>query len=428
MTEQLKAVRGMNDILPKQIIIWQYLEKKIRQVLDCYRYEEIRIPIVENSMVFHRGVGAGTDIVEKEMYVFEDKGGDRLTLRPEATAGCVRAGIEHGLLFNQVQRLWTMGPMFRRERPQKGRYRQFHQVSVETFGMSGPNIETELICMAARLWKQIGLSGHIALQINYLGTSEERAKFRDVFTDYLQAYTSELDADSQRRLITNPLRILDSKDEKTRNILMDAPVLFDFLGQQSRDHFDKLQDILQSVEVTFTINPRLVRGLDYYNQTVFEWVTDSLGAQSTVCAGGRYDGLVGLLGGHETSAVGFAMGLERLVLMLEVLVFNSADCDILASNSVDCVFAAESSGDSVMVTAIENIRENLSTMRVKLDCAGGNLKKQLKRADKIGARFVVSSAKEESESGWLVVQSLRDNTLQRVRGSELVNYMKQLCD
>ena len=424
----LKAVRGMNDILPTQIIIWQYLENKIRQVLDRYSYEEIRIPIVENSMVFHRGVGAGTDIVEKEMYVFEDKGGDRLTLRPEATAGCVRAGIEHGLLFNQVQRLWTMGPMFRRERPQKGRYRQFHQVSVETFGMSGPNIEAELICMVARLWKQIGLSPHIALQINFLGTSEERGKFRDVFTDYLQVYASELDADSQRRLITNPLRILDSKDEKTRNILMDAPVLYNFLGKQSRDHFDKLQQILQSVEVTFTINPRLVRGLDYYNQTVFEWVTDSLGAQGTVCAGGRYDGLVDLLGGHKTPAVGFAIGLERLVLMLEVLVFNSTDSEILANNSVYCVFAAESSGDSIMLTAIENIRENLSTMKVKLDCAGGNLKKQLKRADKIGARFVVYSAKEESESGWLVVQSLRDNTFQKVHGSELVSYMKQLCD
>src|SRR5690606_9991173 len=309
----------MNDILPAQTPVWQYIESVVRSTLRAYGYDEIRMPIVEQTDLFKRSIGEVTDIVEKEMYTFEDRNGDSLTLRPEGTAGCVRAAEEHGLLFNQTQKLWYAGPMFRHERPQKGRYRQFHQIGVECFGMPGPDIDAELIIMTARLWKRLGLLSHLELQINTLGNSEDRKRYKADLVAYLQERLDRLDEDSRRRLNTNPLRVLDSKDPGTQALLENAPSLLDYLDEDSRRHFERLLGLLDGAGVAYRVNPRLVRGLDYYGKTVFEWVTTNLGAQGTVCAGGRYDGLVEQLGGKSTPGVGFAMGMERLVLLLETL-------------------------------------------------------------------------------------------------------------
>lgn len=319
MSKQIQAIRGMNDILPEHSRRWQYLEGVIRQVVASYGYEEIRMPVVEQTDLFKRSIGEVTDIVEKEMYTFEDRNGDSLTLRPEGTASCVRAGNEHGLLYNQQQRLWYMGPMFRHERPQKGRYRQFHQVGVEVFGLQGPDIDAELIVMTARLWRQLGLSEHLTLELNSLASNAARAEYKSALTEYLRGHYDVLDEDSQRRLESNPLRILDSKNPAMAEMLSQAPKLSEYWDDESREHFTGLCARLDAAGIEYRHNERLVRGLDYYNRTVFEWVTDSLGAQGTVCAGGRYDGLVEQLGGKGTPAVGFAMGLERLVLMLEQL-------------------------------------------------------------------------------------------------------------
>ncbi|WP_421864718.1 histidine--tRNA ligase [Motiliproteus sp.] len=316
---KIQAIRGMNDILPDQTPVWRYLESTVEQVLGQYAYSEIRLPIVEKTELFKRSIGEVTDIVEKEMYTFNDRNDESLTLRPEGTAGCVRAGEENGLLFNQVQRLWYRGPMFRYEKPQKGRYRQFHQIGVETFGMASADIDAEVILMSAQLWKRLGLLDHVTLQINSLGSNEARAVYRESLVSYLNEHFDQLDDDSKRRIKSNPLRVLDSKDPETQEILKKAPSLEDYLDTDSKQHFEQLCSYLKAAGVSFEINPRLVRGLDYYCKTVFEWVTDSLGAQGTVCAGGRYDGLVKQLGGRPTPAVGFAMGVERLVLLLETV-------------------------------------------------------------------------------------------------------------
>ncbi len=420
MAKQLQAIRGMNDILPEQTPTWRYLEDKVRALLTAYCYREIRTPAVESSAVFSRGIGAGTDIVEKEMYTFQDRNGDSLSLRPEATAGCVRAGIEHGLLFNQVQRLWTMGPMFRHERPQKGRYRQFHQVSVEAFGMKGPDIDAELILLTARLWKELGLASHVTLELNTLGTLEARQKYRTDLVAYLSRFEAELDEDSRRRLTINPLRILDSKDENTRKIVADAPVLQDYLDEESKEHFDGLCQRLQDAGINYKVNPRLVRGLDYYSRTVFEWVTDSLGAQGTVCAGGRYDALVELLGGKATPAVGFAMGLERLVLMLESLDLVPAP----VSQSVDVALVSMGAGEKLM-PLVEQIRDSWPELRMLVDCSGGGFKGQMKRADRSGAHYALIIGHDELDAGVITVKSLRDDTPQsQVAVAELVDYLK----
>ncbi|MGB1270846.1 MAG: histidine--tRNA ligase [Endozoicomonas sp.] len=423
MAKQLQAIRGMNDILPEQTPVWQYLESEVRSVLTTYGYQEIRVPIVEGSALFSRGIGAGTDIVEKEMYTFEDRNGDRLSLRPEATAGVVRSGIQQGLLYNQVQRLWTSGPMFRYERPQKGRYRQFHQISVEAYGMKGPDIDAEMILMTARLWRQLGLTEHATLELNSLGTLEARQRYREALVGYLKGYANQLDEDSQRRLEINPLRILDSKDRSTQKIVVDAPVLFDYLDDESKAHFEQLKQILDQAGIVYTVNPRLVRGLDYYGRTVFEWVTDSLGAQGTVCAGGRYDALVDMLGGKPTPAVGFAMGIERLVLMLETV--NRVPDHV--NNDVDIVVVAVGNRVSHQVLpVVESLRDELSSLKLVVNCGGGGFKSQMKRADRSGAAFALIIGEDELASGTATVKSLRtDEPQQQLELSVVANYLQE---
>lgn len=401
MSKRIEAIRGMNDRLPQESAIWQYLEQQVRQVLSQYSYGEIRLPIVEYTDLFKRSIGEVTDIVEKEMYTFEDRNGESLTLRPEGTAGCVRAGEEHGLLYNQVQRFWYMGPMFRYEKPQKGRYRQFHQIGVETFGMAGPDIDAEVIIISARLWQNLGLSRNVTLQINSLGSNEARAEFRTALVAFLTQNKDQLDTDSQRRLQSNPLRVLDSKDPGTQALLKNAPSLHDFLDDESRQHFDQLKTALQAAGVAFEVNPNLVRGLDYYCKTVFEWVTDALGAQGTVCAGGRYDGLVEQLGGKATPAVGFAMGLERLVLLLEACnqvqdISHQPDVYIVSEDSVQGLLLAES------------VRNQLPQLRVQCHCGGGKFKKQLKKANDSGAQYAFLLGQSEIESQQVTIKFLRE--------------------
>ena len=407
---KIQAIRGMNDILPEQTPVWQFVEGKVRKVLAQYGYQEIRMPIVEQTDLFKRSIGEVTDIVEKEMYTFADRNGDSLTLRPEGTAGCVRAAEEHGLLFNQTRRLWYTGPMFRHERPQKGRYRQFHQIGVECFGMAGPDIDAELLILTARLWRELGLVKHTRLEINSIGTSEARKVFRQALVEYLSQYKADLDADSQRRLETNPLRILDSKDPATRSILENAPSLDQYLDDDSRAHFDRLRELLDAAGIDYTINPALVRGLDYYGKTVFEWITDSLGAQGTVCAGGRYDGLVEQLGGKPTRAVGFAMGLERLILLLDTLdlipehVNNNADVYVTAM------------GDGALASALalaEELRAELPNAVVVSHCGGGSFKSQMKKADKSGARYAIILGENEVANGRVGLKPLRSDELQQ---------------
>ncbi|KEF32573.1 Histidyl-tRNA synthetase [Marinobacter nitratireducens] len=411
----------MNDILPEQTPVWQYLESTVRGVLAQYGYQEIRMPIVEQTDLFKRSIGEVTDIVEKEMYTFEDRNGDSLTLRPEGTAGCVRAAEEHGLLFNQTRRLWYTGPMFRHERPQKGRYRQFHQIGVECFGIDGPDIDAELLILTSRLWKALGLVEHTRLEINSIGTSEARKVYRQALVEYLGAFKDDLDADSKRRLETNPLRILDSKDQGTRKILENAPSLDDYLDDESKEHFDQLKALLDAAGVDYTVNPALVRGLDYYGKTVFEWITDSLGAQGTVCAGGRYDGLVQQLGGKPTKAVGFAMGVERLILLLETLdlipgsVNNDADIYVTAM------------GDKAVASAMalaENLRSELPGRVIVTHCGGGSFKSQMKKADRSGARYAVILGENEIEQGTAGVKPLRaDEAQQEVAQADLASVL-----
>ncbi|MDO6468840.1 histidine--tRNA ligase [Neptunomonas phycophila] len=381
---KVKAIRGMNDILPSSTPIWQYLERQVSTVLSSYGYNEIRMPIVEQTELFKRSIGEVTDIVEKEMYTFNDRNDESLTLRPEGTAGCVRAGEEHGLLFNQTQRFWYQGPMFRYEKPQKGRYRQFHQIGVETFGMASAEIDAELIVLSARLWKKLGILDAVTLQLNSLGSTESRQVYKADLTAFLEARFDQLDEDSQRRLATNPLRILDSKDTNTQNLLADAPVLSDYLDEDSKSHFAHLTELLDASGIRYEVNPRLVRGLDYYCKTVFEWVTDKLGAQGTVCAGGRYDGLVKQLGGKPTPAVGFAMGVERLILLLETL--NAIPEE--ERSSFDLYLAADDKSAQQAVFALaETLRDELPSLRIRCHFAG--LKNINNKARQSGAALIV---------------------------------------
>ena len=421
----IKAIRGMNDLLPQQSVVWQYLEAEIRAVVNGYGYQEIRMPIVEYTDLFKRSIGEVTDIVEKEMYTFGDRNDESLTLRPEGTAGCVRAGSQHGLFYNQVQRLWYAGPMFRYERPQKGRYRQFHQVGVEVFGLDGPDIDAELLLMTARLWRNLGLDKAVTLQLNTLGDIESRNRFKAALVEYLTQHKDRLDEDSQRRLDANPLRILDSKSSQTQELLNDAPKLIDYLDDESREHFEQLKNLLDNAGIAYEINPRLVRGLDYYGKTVFEWVTDQLGAQGTVCAGGRYDGLVEQLGGRSTPAVGFAMGVERLVLLLETCevipdsVSNDADIYLMMPVEVE---GAQTKGFKIA----ETLREAFPSLRVITHCGGGNFKRQLKRAVDSQAEFALILGSEELETGQVSVKALKNQQpQQRLTKIELVDFMRQ---
>ena len=413
---KIKAVRGMQDILPAQRKMQRRVEDTARRVVAAYGYEEIGLPQLEQTDLFKRSVGENTDIVSKEMYTFEDRNGDSLTIRPEGTAGCVRFAEENGLLFNQVQRFWYAGAMFRHERPQKGRYRQFDQIGLECFGMEGPDIDAELVLVGTRLWKELGLIDQITLELNSIGNPEGRMEFENDLVAYLNKYRSDLDEDSQRRLDTNPLRILDSKVEKTQELLNDAPELSSYWDDESRSHFDNLRSILDDHGVNYVVNPRIVRGLDYYNRTVFEWVTDSLGSQGAVCAGGRYDGLVGHLGGRPTPAVGFAMGIDRLSLMLAEIEEAGNDIDVY-------VVSQGEAARRQALTLAENLRDGMPNRAVLVHCGTGKFKAQLKKADASGAELAVILGESEVESGTVGVKSLRSSGDQvSMEQSELVSY------
>ncbi len=419
MSKHIQAIRGMNDILPEETPAWRYLEEVVRQLVDSYGYREIRMPIVEKTDLFKRSIGEVTDIVEKEMYTFEDRNGDMLTLRPEGTAGCVRAAIQNGLLHNQTQRLWYRGPMFRHERPQKGRYRQFHQIGVEVFGMEGPDVDAEHIIMTARLWKMLGLQDDVTLQLNSLGSSASRAAYRGILVEYLWHHVESLDEDSKRRLDTNPLRILDSKNPQLREIIDGAPKLNEHLDEESQAHFEQLCALLDAVGITYQINPCLVRGLDYYGKTVFEWVTDKLGAQGTVCAGGRFDGLVEQLGGKSVPAVGFAMGVERLVSLLEL---EKAPLHHYQPHAY-MVLVGEAAQREGLVLA-EQLRDAVPPLRLEVHCGGGSFKSQFKKADKSGARLALILGDEEVEQGRLGIKFLREQREQQsLAHGEVIDFL-----
>lgn len=415
----IRAIRGMNDILPEDSYLWQYLEREIAGLLDSYGYREIRLPIVEQTSLFSRAIGEVTDIVEREMYTFEDRSGDSLTLRPEGTAGCVRAYNQHGLAGAQ-QKLWYAGPMFRYERPQKGRQRQFHQVGVEVFGTDTPDVEAELIVLCARLWRRLRLDSAIVLELNSLGSNEARGVYRQALVEYLQSRRDELDEDSQRRLETNPLRILDSKSAQTRSVLEGAPVLQEFLDPESAEHFEELKGLLDAAGVEYRVNPRLVRGLDYYNRTVFEWVTDTLGSQGAVCAGGRYDGLVEQLGGKPAPAAGFAMGLERLVLMLQAL-----DAAPEPSPQADVYLVAVGDGASAAAfTLAEALRDAGVDRRVQVHIGGGSFKSQMKKADRSGAQVALVLGEQELADGTVGFKPLRGGEQRTVSRAALAGELQ----
>ncbi|SHM10328.1 histidine--tRNA ligase [Vreelandella subglaciescola] len=403
--KKIQAIRGMNDLLPGDSPRWQFFEAKVRQLMARYGFAEIRMPIVEQTALFARSIGEVTDIVEKEMYTFDDRNGDSLTLRPEGTAGCVRAAMQHGLLYNQTQRLWYQGPMFRHERPQKGRYRQFHQVGVETYGFDGPDIDAEVILLSARLWQELGLTDHVTLELNSLGSSDARAAYRETLVAYFERHIEVLDDDSKRRLTSNPLRILDSKNPAMVDVLGGAPQLIDHLDDESREHFERLKVMLDAAGIDYVINPRLVRGLDYYSRTVFEWTTDALGSQGTVCAGGRYDGLVEQLGGKPTPAVGFAMGIERLILLLDTL--DLVPDEALFGCDVYLVPMDDASSPAALTLA-EQLREALPELRLTLHCGGGSFKSRMKKADKSGATLALLLGENERREQAVTLKFLRD--------------------
>ncbi|MBF0220120.1 MAG: histidine--tRNA ligase [Gammaproteobacteria bacterium] len=424
MSQKIQAIRGMNDILPEQSHHWQRIEEAVATLAAAYGYCEIRTPIVEKTELFKRSIGEVTDIVEKEMYTFNDRNGDSLTLRPEGTAGCVRAVLEAGLVHNQSQRLWYRGPMFRHERPQQGRYRQFYQIGMEAFNFAGPDIDAELIMLTARLWQQLGLTDQVTLQLNSLGSSAARAAYREALVAFYNQHQSHLDADSQRRLGSNPLRILDSKNPDMVALNRLAPAFSDYLDVASRDHFQQLCEMLERVGIAYEVNPLLVRGLDYYSKTVFEWVTNALGAQGTVCAGGRYDGLLTQLGGRETPAVGFAMGIERLVLLL------SQQPEVVAANTPHAYLVVM--GDAAQqqgVVLAEQLRQQLPQLRLVTHCGGGSLKSQFKQADRSGAAVALILAAEELASGQVSLKPLR-GTGEQVMLTEavLLAKLQNLCE
>ena len=401
MAEQIQPVRGMNDVLPTEIGAWQFLEATVRELFSSYGYEEIRVPIVEQTALFKRAIGEFTDVVEKEMYTFTDQGGDSLTLRPEATAGVMRAAISNGMLRGARHKLWCVGPMFRHERPQKGRYRQFYQVDLEALGFAGPDVDAEIIALTARLWRKLGIE-RVELQINSLGTPEARRLYREKLTEYFRGYETSLDSDSKRRLEGNPLRILDSKNPEMQAVIAGAPLLPDHLDPESKDHFDSLCGMLRDVGVPYRVNPRLVRGLDYYTRTVFEWITDALGAQDAVCSGGRYDGLIAQLGGESTPGVGFAMGVERAV---ELIVQAQRTPPPPAADVYVVVNGAQAAKAGVGL--IERLREELPNRRFELNLGGGNFKAQFRRADRSGAVLALIVGDDELARGVVAMKPLR---------------------
>ena len=417
MAESIRSVRGMNDILPDATPYWQSVEATLNSVLSSYGYQEIRFPIVEKTALFSRSIGEVTDIVEKEMYSFEDRNGDGLTLRPEGTAGCVRAAMQNGLI-HQTQRLWYMGPMFRHERPQKGRYRQFHQIGVEAYGFNGPDIDAEMILMTARLWKQLGLTG-VTLQINSLGSTEARLAYRDVLIAYFEAHQAQLDEDSQRRLHTNPLRILDSKNPEMQKLNEGAPKLLEHLDEVSAQEFKALCERLDQAGIAYEVNSRLVRGLDYYCKTVFEWVTDQLGSQGTVCAGGRYDGLVSQLGGKGATAIGFAIGIERLIALLEA---TNALPEIKGMDAY-IVAVGEAAAKQAPILA-EQLRDQIPDFKLITHCGGGSFKSQFKQADRSGARWTLILGEDEISQQVVGVKTMATGQQETVAWDALANYLQ----
>jgi histidyl-tRNA synthetase len=413
MDRKLQAVRGMNDLLADELPWWQRVEAAARELFADYGYREMRVPLVERAELFSRSIGEHTDIVEKEMYSFDDRGGDRLSLRPEATAGVVRAAIEHGLLHNQRQRLWTAGAMFRHERPQQGRYRQFHQIDCEALGYPGPDIDAEVVQISARLWRKLGLQG-VRLSVNSLGTPESRRRYRALLTDYLAARRDALDRDSLRRLEANPLRILDSKNPAMRDVVEGAPRLLDHLDDESRRHFDRFLELLEACGIEAEVDPRLVRGLDYYTRTVFEWRTSALGAQDAVCSGGRYDGLVEQLGGEPTPAVGWALGIERLIALMR----SAGIAADPTQPAVYLVMAGERAEAQGLALA-ERLRDALPGRGVVANMEGGSFKAQLKRADRSGAAVALIVGDDEAERGVATVKWLRTGDQEQWTWDEL---------
>ena len=400
MTEKIQAIRGMNDLLPSESFVWTWLEAKIRAVFGQYGYQEIRFPIVETTSLFVRSLGEVTDIVEKEMYTFVDNlNGESLTLRPEGTASTIRAALEHNLLYDGPKRLWYSGPMFRHEKPQRGRYRQFHQFGLEALGFPGPDVESEQIILTARLWRELGLRD-VELQLNTLGNSEARAKHRANLIEYLSAHVDKFGEEEKRRLQSNPLRILDSKNTALKSVIADAPTLLDYIDAESREHFEQLQTLLRAANIAYTINPRLVRGLDYYNRTVFEWVTTKLGSQGTICAGGRYDGLIEQLGGKPTPGCGFAMGVERLIEMMK-------ECGTIVESRVPDAYVVHQGEGALQAAfgAAETARD--AGLEIVFHAGGGNFKAQLKRADASAARYAIILGEDEVTSGKLSLKPLR---------------------
>ena len=420
MAKNIQAIRGMNDCSPTESPLWQWIEGQVRQILSSYGYSEVRMPIVESTPLFARAIGEVTDVVSKEMYTFWDND-EQLTLRPEGTAGCVRAAIEHGWIYNNEQRLWYMGPMFRHERPQKGRYRQFHQAGVEVFGIATPEIDAELIILTARLWKALGIDQHVSLQLNSIGSLEARANYRSALVAFLENHQDLMSEEEKERLVKNPLRILDTKNQALQDVLDGAPKLLDYLDDESREHFAQLCGLLDAVGIQYEINPKLVRGLDYYNKTVFEWVTSALGAQGTVCGGGRYDGLVEQLGGHATSGVGFAMGLERLVLLVQ-----EVNKSIPVKSAVDIYVVYQGEGSTLAAFQLaEKLRSELPHLSTMLHCSGGNFKKQFKRADKSGATLALVLGESEVQNNQVVVKHLLGAAEQQtIDVSNLIEHVK----
>ena len=414
MAKTIQAIRGMNDCSPTESPLWQWIEAQVRQVLNNYGYSEVRMPVVESTPLFARAIGEVTDVVSKEMYTFWDND-EQLTLRPEGTAGCVRAAIEHGWIYNNEQRLWYMGPMFRHERPQKGRYRQFHQAGVEVFGIANPEIDAELIMLTYRLWKALGIDQHVTLQLNSIGSLEARANYRSALVGFLENHQDLMSDEEKDRLVKNPLRILDTKNPELQKVLDNAPKLLDYLDDESREHFEQLCSLLDAVGIQYEINPKLVRGLDYYNKTVFEWVTSALGAQGTVCGGGRYDGLVEQLGGHATPSIGFAMGLERLVLLVQ-----EVNPNVPVKSAVDIYVVYQGEGTTLAAFELaEKVRSKLPHLNTMLHCSGGNFKKQFKRADKSGATLALVIGESEVQNKQVVVKHLQGGAEQQTL--DLVN-------
>lgn len=423
MGENIQSIRGMNDILPDEIAYWQHIEAVFRNTAERYGYRELRMPIVEPTALFKRTLGDTTDIVEKEMYTFTDRNGDSLTLRPEGTASCVRAGIQNGLFYNQTQRLWYMGPMFRHERPQKGRYRQFYQFGIEAAGFAHPSVDVEVIAFSAAIWQQLGLSDKIHLQINSLGTPASRLAYRDQLVAYFSEHQDALDEDSKRRLVQNPMRILDSKNPELATLIANAPRLDSTWDDATREHFATVRELLDQLQISYQVNPCLVRGLDYYTHTVFEWVSGDLGAQSAVCAGGRYDGLIEQLGGGSVPAVGFALGLERLV---ELLAANTKQENIVQLPDVFVVTVGEEAVKQGVLLA-EQLRKKIPQLRIIQNGSNASFKAQFKRADKSGAKVALVLGEEELSRGIVTVKSLREQQEQsQLEIPELVTYLQQL--